>query len=106
MPEPMPEEVQEIAPVPAPASPEDDPDDALDDALAELSELAEQTMPETPAQENTSEAEDAAPKGPQRVSIANDHPEELQKATERPIVRDLLDLFGGHVADIHVKAQS
>lgn len=36
-----------------------------------------------------------------RASIINDRPEAIEAARRRPVVRDVLDLFGGEIKDIH-----
>jgi hypothetical protein len=35
--------------------------------------------------------------------VANDDPGALDRAARQPVIRDVLELFGGEVVDVHVK---
>ena len=43
------------------------------------------------------------PKKGKRRSVANDDPAALDRAAAQPVVRDVLELFGGAVVDVHVR---
>ncbi|MBO5689470.1 MAG: DNA polymerase III subunit gamma/tau [Lentisphaeria bacterium] len=49
--------------------------------------------------------EDALPRQARarRRSVANDDPAALDRAARQPVIRDVLELFGGEVVDVHVK---
>ena len=49
--------------------------------------------------------EDALPRQARarRRSVANDDPGALDRAARQPVIRDVLELFGGEVVDVHVK---
>ena len=61
-------------------------------------------LPEVPA-EPEPEPEQVAPKPKKgkRRSVANDDPAALDRAAKQPVVRDVLELFGGAVVDVHVR---
>ena len=75
-------------------------------AEPEMEEYAAPAPSEPPAAaEPEPEPETVAPKPKKgtRRSIANDDPAALDRAAEKPVVRDILELFGGAVVDVHVR---
>ena len=78
---------------------------------AEMTEQAAEEMTPPPEAENIPPAEpskeDALPRQARakRRSVANDDPSALDRAARQPVVRDVLELFGGEVVDVHVKMQ-
>lgn len=78
---------------------------------AEMTEQAAEEMTPPPEAENIPPVEpskeDALPRQARakRRSVANDDPSALDRAARQPVVRDVLELFGGEVVDVHVKMQ-
>ena len=78
---------------------------------AEMTEQAAEEMTPPPEAENIPPAEpskeDALPRQARakRRSVANDDPSALDRAARQPVVRDVLELFGGEVVDVHIKVQ-
>ena len=78
---------------------------------AEMTEQAAEEMTPLPEAENIPPAEpskeDALPRQARakRRSVANDDPSALDRAARQPVVRDVLELFGGEVVDVHIKVQ-
>jgi DNA polymerase III gamma/tau subunit len=79
---------------------------------AEMTEYVTEEVPPTPeapvpAPPPAAEAskEDALPRQARarRRSVANDDPGALDRAARQPVIRDVLELFGGEVVDVHVK---
>ena len=95
------EEVSEVTDTQVPYYPEE----------AEMTEQASEEVtpvPEPlPAAAEEPSKEDALPRQARakRRSVANDDPAALDRAARQPVVRDVLDLFGGEVVDVHVKVQ-
>jgi len=101
-PDPVSEKVTEQGTEVLPPASADEEEEAVPVA-AEPAIPAEE--PPLPAEEPAPEPETMVPK-PQkgtRHSIANDDPAALDRAARQPIVRDVLELFGGEVVDVHVK---
>ena len=123
-PEPVPTDappaVEPLIPVSAPNPPADesvyapepvDPVDALSeetpipDAVPEPEEMTAAPAVDVVAAEPPSETTAAVPSqlSGRRHSIINDDPLAIERAGKRPVIRDILDLFGGEVVDIHAK---
>ncbi|MBR4956649.1 MAG: DNA polymerase III subunit gamma/tau [Lentisphaeria bacterium] len=118
VPEPTPEPVVEDVPEPEVelevAEEEPEVTDAQVPYYPEEAEMTEQASEEvTPVPEPVPVAaeepskEEALPRQARakRRSVANDDPAALDRAARQPVVRDVLDLFGGEVVDVHVKVQ-
>ena len=118
VPEPTPEPVVEDVPEPEVelevAEEEPEVTDAQVPYYPEEAEMTEQASEEvTPVPEPLPVAaeepskEEALPRQARakRRSVANDDPAALDRAARQPVVRDVLDLFGGEVVDVHVKVQ-
>ncbi|MGE4563251.1 MAG: DNA polymerase III subunit gamma/tau [Victivallaceae bacterium] len=97
---------------------EEDSVAAENEAEAQLAELAERREePVVPVVLNVEpvvvpnlvvEPEPMVPKakrGVKRRSVVNDDPMALERVKERPMVAQVLDLFGGEVVDVHVPQQ-
>jgi len=77
-----------------------DDDPATDPAIDQAEPSVTKTVtlePEEIPEDSYAPAEAAAG----RKSIANSDPGALRKAENEPYIRQVLDLFGGHVVDIH-----
>ncbi len=123
-PEPVPTDtppaIEPLVPAPAPNPPADesvytpepvDPIEALDeetgdpDAIPEAAEMPPALSAVRPESEPAPEAPTVAPPelSGHRHSIINDDPRAIERAGKRPVIHDILDLFGGKVVDIHAK---
>jgi len=101
IPEPEPEPVLSSVPAGDPGTEvivEEDP--ALDPALDPAESAIPPAVPAAP-EEMPEDSYAPADADAGRKSIANSDPEALRKAEKDPYIRQVLDLFGGHVVDIH-----
>ncbi len=98
VPQDTPAETAPPPPVPAEDEPEEN-DENDDETSGEPAAPAEMPIPDAvPADNIPAQGGDSV-----RHSVINDDPHAIEQAGKNPVVRDILDLFGGEVVDVHCK---